>query len=114
VGHLVVRGATLRAVLFFFPRQPITLEEYQLAFYRLTFNWLAAITAFGLHNHSSELNRGFRWYFFAADDLFYRVAIPRNLLVNGGLLALLLTVIDIENHILEFTIGHADGQDECE
>ena len=71
MGHLVVRGAALRAVLFFFPRQPITLEEYQLAFYRLAFNWLAAITAFDLHNHSSELNGGFRWYFFAADDLFY-------------------------------------------
>jgi len=114
VGHLVVLDTTLGAVLFFFPRQPISLEEYQLAFYRLAFNGFAAITAFDLHNHSSELNGGFRWYFFAADDLFYRVAIPRNLLVNGGLLALLLTVIDIENHILEFTISHADGQDERE
>jgi len=114
VGHLVVRSATLRAVLFFFPRQPITLKEYQLAFYRLAFNWLAAITAFGLHNHSSELNRGFRWYFVTADDPFYRVTISRNLLFDSGLLALLLAVIDIENDILKFTIGHADGQDECE
>jgi len=63
---------------------------------------------------SSELNRGFRWYFVTADDPFYRVAISRNLLFDGGLLALLLAVIDIENDILKFTIGHADGQDECE
>jgi len=63
---------------------------------------------------SSELNRGFRWHFVTADDPFYRVAISRNLLFDGGLLALLLTVINIENDILKFTIGHADGQDESE
>jgi len=63
---------------------------------------------------SSELNHGFRWYFVTADDPFYRVAISRNLLFDGGLLALLLAVIDIENDILKFTIGHADGQYESE
>jgi len=63
---------------------------------------------------SSELNRGFRWYFVTANDPFNRVAISRNLLFDGGLLALLLAVINIENDILKFTIGHADCQDECE
>ena len=50
VSHLVVRGATFRAILFFFPCELVPLEVQQGAYLWFSLDCFTAVTAFLLHS----------------------------------------------------------------